>query len=105
MSWLPYLNSVGVDDSYGDGYLVRGEEHPSGATLLLKSRSAPETHWIIILNIPDQLVLKRYFRERRQAEDVFEALKVAADDLLLQVLNAPIEEQVQLIEEFAKRFS
>jgi hypothetical protein len=104
MPWLPYPNAEGVDDSSGDGHLVWGEEHPSGASLMLRMRLVPGPPWVIIFIIPDQLVLKRYFLERRQAEDAFGTLKVTADGLLLQLVEVSGEEQARLIEEFTKNF-
>jgi hypothetical protein len=103
--WLPYPESESLHAHFEAGHLIRHEEHPSGACVALRSGSAGGTAWCVILTILNRLVLKRYFSERRQAEEVFETLEEAAEDLLQQIGEACSAEQERLIQEFALRFS
>lgn len=105
MPWLSCSVPEPIDHALEGSYLIRCEEHPSSARLILEGNFVQTTSFLVALTIPDQLVLKRYFSNLNKAAQVFETLKQAAEDLILVIEGLSPAEQRSFVEDFALRYS
>lgn len=82
-SWEPFAEGLSVGDTGSEGgVIVRDDVHPIGARITLE-RSAERRSFAITLGVYGWMVHTRFFTDEALANDAFDAMKPALEQILL----------------------